>query len=122
MKNKKKIFDSKDNLEYKEDIIIYITENKANDFIEKLNEIKAVIFEDLEIPKITYKMIEQKIKNTKYEKTEEDNILLKEYEKNYKLKDKIYYNKYMFYSQNKISLFTPHIIKARKNIMSLFFP
>lgn len=122
LKNKIKVFDSKDNLENKEEIIIYITKNKANDFIEKLNEIKAVIFEDLKIPKITYEMIEQKIKNTKYEKTEEDNILLKEYEKNYKLKDKIYYNKYMFYSQNKISLFTPHIIKARKNIMSLFFP
>ena len=122
LKNKIKVFDSKDNLENKEEIIIYITKNKANDFIEKLNEIKAVIFEDLKIPKITYEMIEQKIKNTKYEKTEEDNILLKDYEKNYKLKDKIYYNKYMFYSQNKISLFTPHIIKARKNIMSLFFP
>ena len=45
-------------------------------------------------------MIEKNIKNNKYENTEEDNILFKDYENNYKLKDKIYYNKYMFYSKN----------------------
>jgi len=76
LQNIKKVFVSKENLENKE-IIIYITNNKTNDLIEKLSDIKAVIFEDLEIPEITYKMIEQKIKNIKYEKTEEDNKLFK---------------------------------------------
>ena len=120
LQNKKKGF-LKENLENKE-IIIYITNNKTNEFIGKLNEIKAIIFSDLKIPKITYKMIEQKIKNTKYKITEEDNILLKDYENNYNLKDKLYFNKYMFYSKIKISLFTPHIIRTSKNIMSLFLP
>jgi len=121
LQNIKKVFVSKENLENKE-IIIYITNNKTNDLIEKLSDIKAVIFEDLEIPEITYKMIEQKIKNIKYEKTEEDKKLLNDYESNNTLECMIYYNKYMFYSKNKISLFTPHIIRARKNIMSLFLP
>ena len=67
-------------------------------------------------------MIEQKIKNNKYEKTEEDIMLLKDYKNNFKQNYMIYYNKYMFYSQTKISIFTPHIIKSRKNIMSLFLP
>ena len=127
LKNKKKDF-LKENLENKE-IIIYITGKKGHIEMEKLNEIKAIIFKDLEIPKITYEMIEQKIKNTKYEKTEEANILLKYYKynynpkyMNYQKKKKLYYNEYMFYSKQKISLFTPHIIRAKKNIMSLFLP
>ena len=93
-----------------------MTNNKTIEFIEKLNKINAVIFKDLEIPEITYEMIEQKIKNAKYEKTEEDNILLKDCENNDDLKRTVYYNKYMFYLQNKISLFTLHYIRTKNNI------
>ena len=131
LKNKKKVFLT-ENLENKEEIIIYITKNNDYQFIEKLNEIKAVKFVDLEVPKITYENIEQKIKNAKYQNTEEDNILLKDYEYkyNYNSKNSKYYNNnsflhfndYMFYSKNNISLFTPHIIRAKKNIISLFLP
>ena len=98
-----------------------MTTNTDIAFIEKLNEIKAVTFRDIRIPEITYEMIEQKIKNAKYEKTEEDNILLKDCKNNANQEYLIYYNKYMFYSKKKISLFTPHIIRTKKNLMSLFF-
>ena len=118
--NQKKVFDSKVNLEIK-DIIIYITTNKDIKFVEKLNKNNAVAFKDLKIPEITYEMIEKKIKNVKYKWTEEDIKVLKDCENNSNLKYQIYYNKYMFYSQNKISLFTPHIIRTKKNIISLFF-
>ena len=119
--NRGNFLDSKDNSE-KEGKVIYKTTNTDIEFIEKLNKINAVLFKDLEIPEITYEMIEQKIKNAKYEKTEEDNIILKECENNAELKCPIYFNKYIFYLKNKISLFTPHYIRTNKNVMSLFFP
>ena len=111
--NQKIVFGSKEILEKKE-IIIYIIDIKKDiAFIKKLNEIKAVIFNDIKIPEITYEMIEQKIGNEKYEKTEEDNIqVLGDYENNFNQNYQIYFNKYMFYSRNKISLFTPHIIRT----------
>ena len=119
--NQEIVFGSNENVG-KEEIIIYVTTNTDIEFIEKLNEINAVLFKDIEIPEITYEMIEQKIKNAKYEKTEEDNMqLLENYENNSNIKYHIYFNQYMFYSQNKISLFTPHIIRTKKNLMSLFF-
>ena len=121
--NQKIVFGSKEILEKKE-IIIYIIDTNIVDiaFIKKLNEIKAVIFNDIKIPEITYEMIEQKIENEKYEKTEEDNIqVLGDYENNFNQNYQIYFNKYMFYSRNKISLFTPHIIRTTKNLTSLFF-
>ena len=116
--NQKIVFGSNENVG-KEKIIIYMTTTETDiAFIEKLNKNKAVEFKDLEIPEITYKMIEQKIENAKYKKTEKDNIILKECENK---SNQIYYNEYMFYSKNKISLFTPHIIRTTKNLMSLFF-
>lgn len=116
LKNNQKIFfGSKEILEKKEIIIYMNTTNTDIAFIEKLNEIKAVTFKDIKIPEITYEMIEQKIKNAKYEKTEEDNIqVLEDYENNSNQKYLIYYNQYMLYSKNKISLFTPHIIRTKK--------
>ena len=120
--NQKIVFGSKEILEKKEIIIYMNTTNTDIAFIEKLNEIKAVTFKDIKIPEITYEMIEQKIENAKYEKTEEDNIkVLEDYKNNSNKKYHVYYNQYMLYSKNKISLFTPHIIRTKKNLMSLFF-
>ena len=113
------IFSKKGYLE-KEEIIIYMSNNE--EFKEKLKKIKAVMFKDLQIPEITYEMIEKKITNIKYKMTKEDIELLKQYKNNLNLNNKLFYNKYMFYSQNKISLFTPHIFKSSKSIMSLFLP
>ena len=135
IQEKTEVFETSEKNSENQEIIIYITNNKTNinmtnnktntselKFIEKLNKIKAVLFKDLTIPKITYEMIQQKIENTKYEKNEEDNILLKDYENNINLNYNLFYNKFMFYSKNKISLFTPHIIKSTNNMFSLFLP
>ena len=123
IQNKHKNFEySKENLK-KQEIIIYITNNKELQFIERLNKIKGVRLNDIKIPNITYEMIETKITNNKYEMTKEDNILLNDYKKNLgKNFSSYFYNKYMFYSQANISLFTPHIIKSKKSIISLFLP
>jgi hypothetical protein len=113
--NQKIVFGSKEILEKKEIIIYIIDTNIDIAFIKKLNEIKAVIFNDIKIPEITYEMIEQKIENEKYEKTEEDNIqVLEDYGNNSNQKYHICFNKYMFCSKNKISLLLLILLEQKK--------
>ena len=103
---------------YNKDIIIYITNNNKIEFKKELNGIKAIKLKDLILPNISDNM-SKIIEITKYKKTEEDNIILKENIDN-NSSEEIFYNKFMFYSSNKISLYSPHIIKTTNNILSIY--
>ena len=117
--------DDKIKSNYAQEIIIYKTSNNEDEFKEKLNNMKilnniiAIKFQDLKLPDITNR-ISERIKIINYKLTNEDKIILKANDDNIKSKDKIFYNKCMFYSSNKISLYCPHIIKTSNDIISIY--
>ena len=116
-KNKRSINKKIENNE--NDIIIYIDNNNNDiEFINGLNKIKAIKLKDLELPKNINEQIFNKAKENKYKITEEDYKMLS---CNYNNKEQVILNNYMFYSTNEISLYPSHIIKAKNNIISIFF-
>ena len=80
-------------------------------------------FEVIKFPTISDKDIEERINIINYKKSEEDNKLI-EIIKNYDFssfdRDKFDYHKNIFYSQNKMSLYLPHVLKEKKDITSIF--
>ena len=61
--------------------------------------------------------IKNKANINNYKLNEEDNKILDE--SNNEVKKGIFFNEYMFYSRDKISIYSPHIIKREKNIKSI---
>ena len=110
---------SLNNFNSSEDIIIYITSNNEIEFINNLNNIKAIKFKDIQLPKITIEDIKNRIKVSNYQMTKEDKLITK-INNNNKLNEKIFYNRFIFYTKNKLSLYCPHIIKSQNNIISIF--
>ena len=98
-------------------------ENEKNQLMLDLIQLKVGNFEDIKFPTISDKDIEERINIINYKKTEEDNKLI-EIIKNYDFssfsRDKFDFGKNIFYSHNKMSLYSPHVLKEKKDITSIF--
>ena len=106
--------------------ITNIEDNEKNDKMKLINDLfklKVGNFEVIKFPTISYDEIEKRIKILNYEMTLEDNKLI-EIIKNYNFSSfdgiKFDYDGNIFYSQNKMSLYSPHILKENNDITSIF--
>ena len=102
--------------------------NKTNAFLQlnKINtpEHQFIMFNNtitdlnnLKLPDITKNIIDKVKEKFGREITDEEKKLLNGDDINQD--NKIYFNKYMFYSSNKISLYFPHILKEKNDITSI---
>ena len=88
-----------------------------------LFKLNAGNFEFIKFPTISYDVIMKRIETINYNTTLEDNELINII-KNFNFTsfngNKFDYDNNIFYSQNKMSLYLPHILKEKKNIISIF--
>jgi len=102
--------------------IKYNNNDKNASYFHGLYLIKEQNLNNIDLNKLDIKNeIINKIKMNNYQTTEEDNKILNAFD-NKKLENKIYLNEYMFLSIDKISIYTPHIIKNTNNLKSILLP
>ena len=97
-----------------------LSKNKIFKTIKDLN-INNLLDENRlkDIPDIN-EFIRNKAKNLNYNLSSEDNKLLND--NNYNKNKNIFFNEYMLYSKERISIYSPHILKMEKNIKSILLP
>ena len=98
-------------------------QDNQNNIIEKDNKfIKEDLFNFNKIKEIKdlKNIIINKAKEKNYNLTEDDKKILdvNDYDKD----KNVFYNEYMFYSKERISIYNPHIIKEKNNIISILLP
>ena len=122
--DKNRLAEKRDNI-----ILYYITninlneEKKKRQLLVDLFKLNAGNFEFIKFPTISYDVIMKRIETVNYNTTLEDNELIKII-KNFNFTsfngNKFDYDNNIFYSQNKMSLYLPHILKKKKDIISIF--
>ena len=97
---------------------IELSKNKKFKTIKDLN-INEILdkYRLLFIPDIN-KLIRDKAKKINYKLNEDDNKIL--CDNNYDKNKTIFFNEYLFYSKDRVSIYSPHILKSKKNITSIF--
>ena len=116
--------------EKRDNIILYYINNinlneekKKKQLLVDLYKLKAGNFEFIKFPTISYDVIMKRIETLNYNVTLKDNELIKII-KNFNFTsfngNKFDYDNNIFYSQNKMSLYLPHILKEKKDIISIF--
>ena len=118
-------------IEEKEPITLYYLEefDKKNE-LEKYNiefnlyNANVGIFQKINFPSISIDNIKNRIEILKYTLTEDDKKILDDFNKlnfvSSSINDIFVFHKNIFYSQNKMSLYLPHILKDKKDITSIF--
>ena len=99
----------------KESTLIKVYENHYESIINELKNISVKKEKE-----ITIDDIKNKCKEKKYALTEEDASILKDMENLENNDNTEYYNEYMFFKANKKSIYVPHILKSKSNILSIF--
>ena len=97
---------------------IELSKNKKFKTIKDLN-INEILdkYRLLFIPDIN-KLIRDKAKKINYKLNEDDNKIL--CDNNYDKNKTIFFNEYLFYSKDRVSIYSPHILKSKKNVTSIF--
>ena len=93
--------------------------NKKVDFILKLLKNYIGAYDKIDFPSISIENIKQRAKIVNYVLTKEDNEIL-DNTKNYQSESKFLENRLMLYSNDKMSIYYPHMIKTTNNITSIF--
>ena len=122
--DKNHLFEKRENI-----ILYYITnidyneENIKRKLLNDLFKLKVGNYEFIKFPTISYDVIMKRIETINYNTTLADNKLIKII-KNFNFSsinvNKFDYDDNIFYSQNKMSLYLPHILKEKKDIKSIF--
>ena len=99
----------------KEMALIKVYENHYETIINELKNIRVKKEKE-----ITIDGIGNKCKEKKSVLTEEDLAILKDMENLENNTDTEYYNEYMFFRANKKSIYVPHILKNKNNVLSIF--
>ena len=111
-------------------VLYYIERYEEKNVVEQYNiaynlyNEKIGLYQKIKFPLISNEDIEKRIKILDYSLTEEDKKIKDNFKKlNFaspQIKDIFVFHKGIFYSQNKMSLYLPHILKNKKNIASIF--
>ena len=91
------------------------------DLEDKLSSHSITIYDKIYFPEITDKIISRRIEVLNYKLTENDKLIIDNFNKNLKINNKQFIiNENMFYSKPKMSLYYPHILKKTNDIRSIF--
>ena len=93
--------------------------NQKVDFIYKLMKYNIGTYDKIDFPSISIENIKERARILKYVLTNEDNEIL-DNTKNCKSDLKFLENRLMHYSNNKMSIYYPHVIKTKNDITSIF--
>ena len=93
--------------------------NQKIDFILKLVDYNIGVYDKIDFPSISIENIKERARLLNYALTKEDNEIL-DNTKNCKSDSKFLENRLMHYSNNKMSIYYPHVIKTKNDITSIF--
>ena len=113
------------NNQIKNEIIIQKRKNNENKFqnnksIKDFNINELLDINVLKLIPDMNEFIKAKIKEINYNLNNEDIKILND--NNYDKNKTIFFNEYMFYSKERISIYSPHILKGNKNVTSILLP
>ena len=93
--------------------------NQNADFILKLVDYNIGAYDKIYFPSISIENVKERARIVNYALTKEDNEIL-DNTKNCKSDFKFLENRLMHYSNNKMSIYYPHVIKTKNDITSIF--
>ena len=99
---------------------INLSRNEKSLSNRKLSLNEIIFVNKLKIIPNINDFIREKANEINYKLTTEDNEILDN--NNFDKNKNIFFNEYMFYSGDKISIYSPHILKGKKNVLSILLP
>lgn len=104
----------------KESTLKKFYEEHYEDLLDKIKNKQNDLDTKAKLEEINIDDIKNKCKEKKYVITENDKAMLENMRKEERSNNVEYYNKYMFYTKMKKSIYVPHILKSKKDISSIY--